>query len=121
MLISFSFWLFNRFDNRDDHAKNFCRIHDPKNDCRHPSPAYDLTWSTACYDEHTTTANGNGRDPGMKELLAVGKSVGMGQKVCKQIAEDIRQKTSTLVEKYQGFLSQHPTDPLNKGMHTFSS
>ena len=38
---------FNVFaHNRDDHAKNFSWIYDEQMDCWHPSPAYDLTWST---------------------------------------------------------------------------
>ena len=65
---------FNVFaHNRDDHAKNFSWLYDAQHDCWHPSPAYDLTWSTTYYGEHTTTVNGNGRDPGMKEVLAVGR------------------------------------------------
>ncbi len=37
------------------------------------SPAYDLTYSNTYYGEHTTTVDGNGRNPGMKDLVAVGK------------------------------------------------
>ena len=36
------------------------------------SPAYDLTYSNTYYGEHTTTVDGNGRNPGRKELLTVG-------------------------------------------------
>ncbi len=62
---------------------------------------YDLTWSTTYYGEHTTTVNGNGHDPGMKELLAVGKNAGMKQKACKEIAEDVREKTEVLEKTYR--------------------
>ncbi|MDO4484936.1 MAG: type II toxin-antitoxin system HipA family toxin [Clostridia bacterium] len=97
---------FNVFaHNRDDHAKNFSWLYDAKNDCWHPSPAYDLTWSTTYYGEHTTTVNGNGRNPGMQELLAVGKAAGLQQKVCKQIAEEIREKTVELEQMYRDVLS----------------
>jgi len=97
---------FNVFaHNRDDHAKNFSWLYDPKNDCWHPSPAYDLTWSTTYYGEHTTTVDGNGRDPGMKELLAVGKAAGMGQRLCREIAEEIREKTNALEKKYRNIRS----------------
>ena len=93
---------FNVFaHNRDDHAKNFSWLYDAQYDCWHPSPAYDLTWSTTYYGEHTTTVNGNGRDPGMKEVLAVGRAAGMATKVCKQIAEEIREKTEGLERKYR--------------------
>jgi serine/threonine-protein kinase HipA len=93
---------FNVFaHNRDDHAKNFSWLYDPQNDCWHPSPAYDLTWSTTYYGEHTTTVNGNGHDPDMKELLAVGKNAGMKQKACKEIAEEVREKTEVLEKTYR--------------------
>ena len=45
--------------------------------------------------------NGNGRDPGMTEVLAVGRAAGMTAKVCKQIAEEIREKTEGLERKYR--------------------
>ena len=41
------------------------------------SPAYDLTYSNTYYGEHTTTVDGNGRNPGRKELLTVGIAAGM--------------------------------------------
>ena len=97
---------FNVFaHNRDDHAKNFSWIYDEKNDCWHPSPAYDLTWSSTFFGEHTITVDGNGRDPGMKELLAVGKAAGIGLKVCRQIAEDVQDKTRELQSKFEGLHS----------------
>ena len=97
---------FNVFaHNRDDHAKNFSWIYDEKNDCWHPSPAYDLTWSSTYFGEHTTTVDGNGREPGMKELLAVGKAAGIWLKVCRQIAEEIQDKTRELQSKFEGLHS----------------
>ncbi len=92
---------FNVFaHNRDDHAKNFTYLYDEKTDQWHLSPAYDLTWSTTYYGEHTTTVDGNGRDPGMKELLAVGKKAGLSRNRCRIIAEEIREQTQSLAEKY---------------------
>lgn len=93
---------FNVFaHNRDDHAKNFTWIYDNSQDCWHPSPAYDLTWSSTYFGEHTITVDRNGKDPGMKELLAVGKKAGMSAKICRQIAEEIQEYTLPLEEKYQ--------------------
>ena len=77
------------------------QLSDAEYDCRHPSAAYDLTRSTTYYGEHTTTVNGNGKDPGSKELLAVGKSVGLSAKRCRQIADEIREKTASIEEKYR--------------------
>lgn len=97
---------FNVFaHNCDDHAKNFSWIYDPRQDCWHPSPAYDLTWSTTYFGEHTTTVDGNGKDPGMNELLAVGKAAGMSVKVCREIAGEIQEKTLELERMYCNFRS----------------
>ena len=94
---------FNVFaHNRDDHAKNSSWMYDDRMDCWHPSPAYDLTFSTTYFGEHTTTVDGNGRNPGMKELLAVGKAAGMAQNKCRMIAEEIKENTASLMEKYGG-------------------
>ena len=97
---------FNVFaHNQDDHAKNFSWIYDNAKDCWHPSPAYDLTWSTTYFGEHTTTVDGNGKNPGMKELLAVGKAAGLSQKVCKDIVGEIQEKTQTIEKKYRNMKS----------------
>ena len=93
---------FNVFaHNRDDHAKNFSWIYDERMDCWHPSPAYDLTWSTTYFGEHTTTVDGNGKDPGLNEVLAVGKAAGMMQKKCRVIAEEIQERTLSVLQKYK--------------------
>lgn len=82
---------FNVFaHNRDDHSKNFSYLYDEASDSWRLAPAYDLTYSNTYYGEHTTTVDGNGHNPGMKELLAVGTAAGMKQSRCKSIAEDIR-------------------------------
>lgn len=97
---------FNVFaHNRDDHAKNFSWLYNSAQDCWHPSPAYDLTWSTTYYGEHATTVDGNGKNPGMQELLAVGKAAGMKAKTCRDIAEEIREKAEGLERRYRGMRS----------------
>ena len=59
---------FNVFaHNRDDHSKNFTYIYNEKDDMWRLSPAYDLTYSNTYYGEHTTTVDGNGKNPGKKE------------------------------------------------------
>lgn len=56
---------FNVFaHNRDDHSKNFTYIYNEKDDMWRLSPAYDLTYSNTYYGEHTTTVDGNGKNPG---------------------------------------------------------
>ena len=93
---------FNVFaHNRDDHSKNFSFLYNEIKDQWSLSPAYDLTWSSTYYGEHTTTVNGNGRDPGMKELLAVGKAAGLSAKRCREIAEGIQAETVPLEIRYR--------------------
>lgn len=69
---------FNVFaHNRDDHAKNFTYLYDDENDIWRLSPAYDLTYSDTWFGEHTTSVDGNGKDPGEKELMNVALKAGM--------------------------------------------
>ena len=93
---------FNVFaHNRDDHSKNFSYIYSEEKDQWSLSPAYDLTWSSTYYGEHTTTVDGNGRDPGMKELLAVGKAAGLSVRRCRTIAEEIQAEALPLEAQYR--------------------
>ncbi len=96
---------FNVFaHNRDDHSKNFSFLYDEKKSRWSLSPAYDLTWSSTYYGEHTTTVDGNGRDPGLKELLAVGKQAGLSARRCREIAEQIQAEAGPLEVKYGALL-----------------
>lgn len=80
---------FNVFaHNRDDHSKNFSYIY--KDDRWQLSPAYDLTYSNSIGGEHATTVNGNGINPGMKEVLAVADYIKFDYKKAKCIAEEIQ-------------------------------
>lgn len=93
---------FNVFaHNRDDHAKNFSYLYDDDRDRWSLSPAFDLTWSSTFFGEHTTAVDGNGRDPGMKELLAVGKAAGLPAAWCRRAAERILEETRPLEQKYR--------------------
>ena len=81
---------FNVFaHNRDDHAKNFTFLYNEEKDEWHLSPAYDLTYSNTYYGEHTTTVDGNGKNPGIKEIVNVGTTAGMRKNTCEKIAKDI--------------------------------
>ena len=81
---------FNVFaHNRDDHSKNFTYLYDEEKDSWRLSPAYDLTYSSTYYGEHTTTVDGNGRNPGRKEILTVGITAGMKKEVCVDIMDQI--------------------------------
>lgn len=90
---------FNVFShNRDDHSKNFSFLYNTKDQRWHLSPAYDLTYSNSIGGEHATTVDGNGRDPGIKELLAVAKAAKLDLKKSKLIAEEIQEKTQPLLK-----------------------
>ena len=92
---------FNVFaHNRDDHSKNFTYLYDEINDQWRLSPAYDLTYSNTYYGEHTTTIDGNGRNPGRKELLAVGIAAGMRRSNCERIIDTIQACVSQMFGEY---------------------
>ena len=92
---------FNVFaHNRDDHSKNFTYLyHETENRWR-LSPAYDFTYSNTYYGEHTTTVDGNGRNPGEKEILAVGVAAGMERTECKRIMNQIKDCVNQMLGKY---------------------
>ncbi len=92
---------FNVFaHNRDDHSKNFSYLYDEAKDEWRLSPAYDLTYSNTYYGEHTTSVDGNGRNPGKKELLAVGLSAGMKKDSCLSIIDEIKGCVKDQLGKY---------------------
>lgn len=86
--------------NRDDHSKNFTYLYEADEDKWHLSPAYDLTYSNTYYGEHTTSVDGNGRNPGRKELLAVGTGAGMKKTRCEEIIDEIEKKVKEMLEEY---------------------
>ena len=77
-----------------------CIEKDVKEDKWHLSPAYDLTYSNTYYGEHTTSVDGNGRNPGRKELLAVGTGAGMKKTRCEEIIDEIEKKVKEMLEEY---------------------
>ena len=40
----------------------------------------------------------NGKNPGVKEVVAVGRATGTGSKACRKIAGEIRERTRVLEE-----------------------
>ncbi len=91
----FRLMCFNVFShNRDDHAKNFSFLYCEEEGRWILSPAYDLTFSNSIGGEHATTVDGNGRTPGMKELLAVAKNIKLEQNKARSIAEEIHDVVS---------------------------
>lgn len=83
---------FNVFaHNRDDHSKNFSYLFNEERRNWTLSPAYDLTYSNSFGGEHATTVNGNGKNPGEKELLEVAGGAGLDMEWSKIQLDRIRQ------------------------------
>lgn len=92
---------FNVFaHNRDDHAKNFTFLYDEGKKSWKLSPAYDLTYSTTYFGEHTTSIAGNGSNPTEKEILRVGTQSGMQKKRCVALMECVREHVTRDLEQY---------------------
>ena len=92
---------FNVFaHNRDDHSKNFTYLYEADEDKWHLSPAYDLTYSNTYYGEHTTTVDGNGRNPGRKELLTVGIAAGMRKELCIESMDMVEKCVKNMLGRY---------------------
>ena len=85
---------FNVFaHNRDDHAKNFSFLYDEDNRTWMLTPAYDMTWSNSIGGEHATMVHGNGKNPGMKDVMSVAAEAGISRRKAREIAEEIREIT----------------------------
>lgn len=83
---------FNVFaHNCDDHSKNFSYLYDEQDKQWGLTPMYDITYSSSIGGEHACCVNGNGRNPGMTDLLAVGEKAGLPKKKMKKIAEEIKE------------------------------
>ena len=83
---------FNVFaHNRDDHSKNFSYYYDEKDAGWKLTPAYDLTYSDSVGGEHATCVNGNGKNPGIDDLVAVGKALGVSEIKRRKVAEEIKE------------------------------
>ena len=95
----FTLMCFNVFaHNRDDHSNNFSFLYD---NGWHLSPAYDLTYSSSIGGEHATTIAGEGRDPQLKDLLAVAKKAGIKEKYAIETAEKVKE---TATKNLSGYL-----------------
>lgn len=98
----FRLMCFNVFShNRDDHSKNFSFLYDSSKDKWSLSPAYDLTYSSSIGGEHATCINGNGANPGMKDIMAVADKIKLNHAKAKEIAESIE---NTVQEELADFM-----------------
>ncbi|MDO5563170.1 MAG: HipA domain-containing protein, partial [Synergistaceae bacterium] len=94
----YSLMCFNVFaHNRDDHSKNFSYVFDDEAWAWKMSPTYDLTYSSSIGGEHATSVNGNGKDPGMKEILAVAEAAGLNKNWARTTADEIQGKVNVML------------------------
>lgn len=84
--------------NMDDHTKNFSFTFSENTGWR-LSPAYDITYSTTYYGEHTTSVNGKGKNITENDLIFVGSSAGLSKEFVHDTLEEIKNQTKML-EKY---------------------
>lgn len=92
---------FNVFaHNRDDHSKNFSYLYLEREGRWTLSPAYDMTYSSSIGGEHATMVHGNGRNPGMEDVLAVAGQIGISKSRAKRIAFEIQEIVQMELGKY---------------------
>ena len=97
--IMFRLMCFNIFShNRDDHSNNFSFL--CGNGIWRLAPAYDLTYSNSVGGEHATTVAGEGKNPEIKDILAVAKKAGIKESAARQIAENVRDNVNSMLSKY---------------------
>ena len=86
--------------NQDDHAKNFTFIYYPDQKVWRLSPAYDLTYSTTYYGEHTTSVNGKGINISEEDMLKVGLENKLDRKKCLNIINQVKECVLRRLGKY---------------------
>ena len=92
---------FNVFaHNRDDHARNFAFLYDTELSEWKLSPAYDMTYSSSLGGEHATSVNGNVRNPGKEDILAVGLKAKLDEAWCIDTMKDIEYKVHEMLGMY---------------------
>ena len=97
----FRLMCFNVFShNQDDHAKNFTFIYYPDQKVWRLSPAYDLTYSTTYYGEHTTSVNGKGINISEEDMLKVGLENKLDRKKCLNIINQVKECVLRRLGKY---------------------
>lgn len=91
---------FNVFaHNNDDHVKNFSFICNDNGNWS-LAPAYDLTFSNSYNGWHSTSVNGNGENPGIEDLVSIGKQFAISEKTSEDIANEIRETVNSRLSKY---------------------
>jgi serine/threonine-protein kinase HipA len=84
--------------NGDLHAKNLSILSTPQGEWR-AAPAYDLP-STVPYGDRTFALSVQGKTQGFsrRRLLAFGVAVGLSERVCSKVIDELLDRTTELVE-----------------------
>jgi serine/threonine-protein kinase HipA len=99
---AFAFGVFNSvFHNRDDHSKNFSYLMNAMGEWK-LAPAYDLTFSYGLDGEHSTTINGEGKNPSIENLLELGKKSDISQKKANEIIEQVLAQKNWVLNELKG-------------------
>jgi len=88
--------------NRDDHSKNFSWLMDHYGHWT-LAPAYDLTYSSAGIDEHSTRVGGEGANPGRRNLTELANEFSIS-------------KPNELIDQVQEAISVWPTIAKESGV-----
>lgn len=92
---------FNVFaHNRDDHSKNFTYLYNETEDRWHLSRPMILPTAILIMENIRPHVDGNGRNPGRKELLAVGMTASMKRAACEQIIDEIQTCVTQMLGEY---------------------
>ncbi len=86
--------------NLDDHAKNFSYLYDDVLNIYRLSPAYDVTYSTTYYNEHTTSVNNKGTNITKEDLISVGVKASLSKSICEEIYGLIKNNIENDLSKY---------------------
>jgi serine/threonine-protein kinase HipA len=106
------------FNNRDDHVKNFAfRMNAGMK--WELSPAFDITYSSGPRGEHQCDVMGNGRDPGLNDLLALARATGIPEAEARASIERICDGSGLLAGYFKDHdLSRVLTRPILKAVST---
>jgi serine/threonine-protein kinase HipA len=83
--------------NRDDHTKNHSFLMDDSGEWR-LSPAYDVTFSDGPGGEHTLDISGEGKNPSVEDIYAVGRTVGISETKMAEGIDRVREAVNNFHE-----------------------
>ena len=91
VLLAYRLMAFNVLaHNRDDHVKNFSYVMDTGTGHWDLAPAYDLTFAPGPGGEHSTTVDGEGREPTTEQMLRLAGPAGIGAASAREIIDEVR-------------------------------